>query len=69
MAGAASVERGSVCSREEKREENTLIHTIRRCDEAMGNRSSTPSSEPEGSSSGMYLTPELQGEIDTTFSQ
>ena len=28
----------------------------------MGNRSSTPSSEEEGSSSGMYLSPELQGE-------
>lgn len=27
----------------------------------MGNRSSSPSSEEDGSSSGMFLTPELQG--------
>mmetsp|Transcript_11863 Transcript_11863/g.20244 ORF Transcript_11863/g.20244 Transcript_11863/m.20244 type:complete len:161 (+) Transcript_11863:67-549(+) len=35
----------------------------------MGNRSSTPSSEEEGSSSGMYLTPELQGKINTDFEE
>eukprot|EP00573_Skeletonema_grethae_P012920 CAMPEP_0201697586 /NCGR_PEP_ID=MMETSP0578-20130828/11402_1 /ASSEMBLY_ACC=CAM_ASM_000663 /TAXON_ID=267565 /ORGANISM="Skeletonema grethea, Strain CCMP 1804" /LENGTH=160 /DNA_ID=CAMNT_0048183787 /DNA_START=64 /DNA_END=546 /DNA_ORIENTATION=+ len=35
----------------------------------MGNRSSSPSSEEDGSSSGMYLTPELQGKINSDFEE